>query len=261
MPGRKSSICVAAVASLFILSIIAPSASALVVGAHSPIALLVEDPDGHYFGCMMPPVFPTADPTTCTSSSSSDFIPAQSGSGPCPSPNPYYQHFPNCDTNPPVGIEADEDPSYYPSTTPCSPSSTTCPTIQINHPEKGTWTVYYYSTVTSGPPTSNHYISIEQCSSSSSSSYVDELDGYASTWTSTTPACTTIETPTFTVGVGSSGSYQADVESGTVSFVGPPPPSSSVPEFPVAGMMMAVILLPILLALRSRWTRQGRKDF
>ena len=254
MLGKRSAICVAGIASLLALTVIAPSASALVIGGHSPIALLVEDPDGHYFGCMMPPVFPTADPTTCTSSSSSDFIPAQSGSGLCPSPNPYYQHFPNCDTNPPIGIEADEDSSYYPSTTTCSSSSTTCPTIQIDHPEKGTWTIYYYSTLTSGSQTSGHYISIEQCSSS----YDEETDDYSSTWKSTTPTCTTIETPTFTVGVGSSGSYQADVESDTVSFVGPPPPS--VPEFPVAGMMAVVVLLPLLLALRSRWTKQGPKN-
>ena len=205
--------------ALLLLSVIAQSASALVVTGHSPIALLVVDPKGQFYGCegpvtyMSTSYFSGSDPTGCTSTA--------------PPPEGDF-----------VNQISKEDPSYYF----CWDSKTSCPTIKIDKPITGNWVVYYFSTITGTETVTSDYITISSCPVPTA--YSSSGDTWTtSTWTE---SCTTL-TQSISLSAGSSGSvavtYNPD---GSVTFT---PPPVSTPQFPLGSLVVVAVLAPVLLVL------------
>lgn len=220
--------CVGAVACLLLLSILAPSASALVLKGHSPIALLVQDPDGKFYGCKGGSNFPGSDPTTCTYST--DFV--------------------------------NQIPSEYPHYSFCLPSQTNCPTITIDRPVSGNWIVYYFSTISGKETTTvtSDYITISQCSSPttwSTNTWTGSTwsETQSSTWTETS-SCTTLTQP-ISLSAGSSGTVAVTLGSdGSLTFTPAPLPT---PQFPLGSLLIVGALLPVFLVLfRFRVRRESR---
>jgi len=123
--GRKSVLCIGGLASLLVLSILAPTASALVVGGHSPITILLTSPDGagqNKFGC-------TSSGCSCTNSN------------PCTSTdagNNFVNELPSSECAPTCVYFVDSRQS---------PSVTY---LDIPTPTAGTWTVQYFGTLGTG---------------------------------------------------------------------------------------------------------------
>jgi hypothetical protein len=127
------------VVGAMLLVLLSPAASAAIVQGHSPIVLLVVDPNGHEYGCL------GTAPLTCTSTASPDFI------NQIPSENPSYT---------------------FPTDPVCS--TTDCPIVNIQNPVPGKWTVYYFSTLTEG--TASTYITVQDCSNGNPGSSCVTID-------------------------------------------------------------------------------------
>jgi len=181
-----------------LLVLLSPAVHAMIVQGHSPIVLLVKDPNGNEFGCL------GTSPLTCTSTASSDFI----------------------------NQIASEGPSYtFPGDPACA--KTDCPIITITNPIPGTWTVYYFSTLTSG--SASTYITVTQCTNHNSGSPCIMIDVVGS------------PTDPVPLSPGSSGSSP---------FVFPLP-TPSVPEFPL-GLLLAIGLLAPALIFLGKVQRSRR---
>ncbi|MDA4123088.1 MAG: hypothetical protein OK456_07915 [Thaumarchaeota archaeon] len=212
-------------AVVLLVVLVSPAASAMIVQGHSPIVLLVVDPNGHEIGCL------ATNPTGCTSTSSSDYRDYMPGS---------------------------EGASYaFPGSPTCE--TTDCPLVTITNPTPGTWTVYYYSTLT-GSETGTTYITVNECSN-----YPQVWDGYggtntvSSSWSSTTWTSTSsISSCTINI-IGSPGDpvWIGAGSNGKATFLYPLTGTLGVPEFPYGMLLLIALVLPALL-IYTRLQRRGR---
>ena len=183
-----------------LLVLLSPGVHAMIIQGHSPIVLLVKDPNGNEYGCL------GTSPLTCTSTSSSDFI----------------------------DQIASEGPSYtFPTDPSCA--TTDCPIIAITNPTPGTWTVYYFSTLTSG--SSSTYITVTQCTNTEPGSPCIMID--------------VVGSPTDPVPL-SSGS------SGSSPFIFPLP-TPSVPEFPFGLLLVVGLFAPAMIVVGNIQRRRRAK--
>jgi len=140
----KSAIIVSTAALILLLSVAAPSASALVIGAHSPVTVLLTDPNGGQFGCTSAGCY-----YLCT-----NFSPCLTTSG--------ARDFTNTlGVNPSNGnSECDPICAYSVDLfhTPKDPTTW----IDIPNPIPGVWTITYYSTLT-GTETGTFTLTASTC--------------------------------------------------------------------------------------------------
>ena len=139
----KSAALVSAVAVLLIASVAAPSASALVVGGHSPITILLTDPSGNQFGCTG---------ALCYSHCNNIF--------PCLTTNPKNDFVNGLGLNTANGHPECSPVCVYYVNYLTFPDPTTW--IGIPNPSPGTWTITYYSTLT-GKTTGTFTITASSC--------------------------------------------------------------------------------------------------
>jgi hypothetical protein len=143
----RSALVISAVSALLLFAFAAPSASATILGGHSPVTILLTDPDGNTFGCTGSGCY-----NLCTNfnpclytNSHDDFVNNLANSGKNPVNNE-YECTPFC--------------VYYVDFL-TAPDPTTW--IDIPNPIAGTWQITYYSTLTGSSSTGEFTITASTC--------------------------------------------------------------------------------------------------
>jgi hypothetical protein len=229
---RKSALLLGA---LFLLVAGIPSASGMIIQGHSPIVLLVTDPNGNQFGC-----------TASDCSYATNFVDTLPLS--------------ECSTK---YVSLDLCTYVFPD------KYTEVATIFIPNPTPGNWQITYFGTGVAGAsftitvqncPQSTGPYSFDGKDSSGCQSDCDNEDSPANTqWTCTSSSgSSSLTIPGTLTGCaftsqGCSVGFNLSTDGALVLA---PPPTSSVPEFPVGMVVMVPILLACLLLLRT--LREGR---
>lgn len=222
---------------LLLLVAAAPSASGMIIEGHSPITLLVTDPNGHEFGCTASSCSPTLN-----------FV----NTLPLSECTTKYDTMNSCTY---------QFPSSYDEVA----------TITIPNPAPGPWTVTYFGT---GAPGASFTITIQNCPTNNGGN--NQYDGIGGDCQSSCnsgntymPArgertCSTSSSGSELVIPGTLTScaftsqgcpidFNVNTD-GTLTLA--PPPTQGVPQFPAGIFLMIPALLACLLVLRA--FRKGR---